>query len=253
MRSIYNQLLEKAGKGIKSFAVLIDPDKLDDASLAHIIQLSKESNVDYFFLGGSLLSKYNIPEIVQAIKKQTNIPVVLFPGGHMQVEPTADAILLLSLISGRNADFLIGQHVIAAPLIKQSNLEVLPTGYLLVDCGKQTTASYISNTTPLPYDKPSIAVATAMAGEMLGLRLIYLDGGSGAAQPISSDMIRAVKKSIQCPLIIGGGINTSEKAHAALDAGADLIVVGTGIEADPYLLTEISKQVQSFNKHRIIA
>ena len=253
MHSIYNQLLENVGKGIKSFAVLIDPDKLDDAILANIIQLSKESNVDYFFLGGSLLSKYNIPEIVQTIKKYTDIPVVLFPGGHLQVEPTADAILLLSLISGRNADFLIGQHVVAAPLIKQSNLEVLPTGYLLIDCGRQTTASYISNTTPLPYDKPSIAAATAMAGEMLGLKIMYLDGGSGAAQPISIDMIRVVKKSIQCPLIVGGGINTAEKAHAALNAGADLIVVGTGIEANPNLMIEISKEVRSFNAQHIVA
>ena len=247
MLSIYNQLVEKSNKGIKSFAVLLDPDKLDEASLKRIIDLSEESNVDYFFLGGSLLSKYNIPEIIKTIKQHSAIPVVLFPGGHLQVESSADAILFLSLISGRNADFLIGQHVIAAPIIKQSRLEVLPTGYLLVDCGTQTTASYISNTTPLPYDKPAIAVATAMAGEMLGLKLMYLDGGSGAIQPVNTEMIAAVKKAIDCPLIVGGGINNETKALAALSAGADIIVVGTGIERNPELMVAISKQVVNFN------
>ncbi len=169
----------------------------------------------------------------------------------MQVEATADAILLLSLISGRNADFLIGQHVVAAPLIKQSKLEVLPTGYLLVDCGKQTTASYISNTTPLPYDKPAIAAATAMAGEMLGLKLMYLDGGSGAMAPVHADMIKAVKRSVGCPLIVGGGINPEAKALTALSAGADVIVVGTGIESNPELMVAISKQVVHFNLEKV--
>jgi len=247
MLSIYNQLVEKSNKGIKSFAVLLDPDKLDEVSLKRIIDLSEESNVDYFFLGGSLLSKYNIPEIIKTIKQYSSISVVLFPGGHLQVEATADAILLLSLISGRNADFLIGQHVVAAPLIKQSKLEILPTGYLLVDCGKQTTASYISNTTPLPYDKPAIAAATALAGEMLGLKLMYLDGGSGAMQPVHIDMIAAVKKVVGCPLIVGGGINSEVKALAALSSGADIIVVGTGIESNPELMVAISKQVVNFN------
>ena len=247
MISIYNQLIEKSIKGVKSFAVLIDPDKLDEISLKRIIDLSGESNVDYFFLGGSLLSKYNTPEIIKTIKQRSAIPVVLFPGGHLQVEPSADAILFLSLISGRNADFLIGQHVIAAPIIKQSRLEVLPTGYLLVDCGTQTTASYISNTTPLPYDKPAIAAATAMAGEMMGLKLMYLDGGSGAMQPVNVEMIATVKKTVSCPLIVGGGINNEAKALAALSAGADVIVVGTGIENDPQLMVSISKQVVNFN------
>jgi phosphoglycerol geranylgeranyltransferase len=251
MLSIYNQLAEKSVKGIKSFAVLLDPDKLDKISLERVIDLSEESSVDYFFLGGSLLSKYNIPEIIKTIKQRSAIPIVLFPGGPLQVEATADAILLLSLISGRNADFLIGQHVVAAPLIKQSNLEILPTGYLLVDCGKQTTASYISNTTPLPYDKPAIAAATAMAGEMLGLKLMYLDGGSGAMKPVHAEMIAVIKKSVACPLIVGGGINSEEKAAAALSAGADVIVVGTGIESNPELMVRISKQVINFNLDKV--
>ena len=198
-----------------------------------------------------MLSKYNIPEIIQKIKQRSNIPVILFPGGYLQVEPTADAILLLSLISGRNADYLIGQHVIAAPLIKQSKLEVLSTGYLLVDCGAQTTASYISNTTPLPYDKPSIAAATAMAGEMLGLKCMYLDGGSGAAKPVSADMIAAVKKAINSPLIVGGGINSEEKVLQALHAGADVVVVGTGIEKDPELMVKLSDVVHKANSQTV--
>jgi phosphoglycerol geranylgeranyltransferase len=247
MVSIYSQLAEDSARGKKSFAVLIDPDKLDDTSLNTLMDLSETCIIDYFFLGGSLLSKYNIPEIIQKIKQRSNVPIILFPGGYLQVESTADAILLLSLISGRNADYLIGQHVIAAPLIKQSKLEVLSTGYLLVDCGEQTTASYISNTTPLPYDKPSIAAATAMAGEMLGLKCMYLDGGSGAAKPVSSEMIAAVKKSIACPLIVGGGINSEEKVLEAMHAGADIIVVGTGIERSPELMVKLSRVVHATN------
>jgi len=247
MNTIYQELIQKSSNGIKSFAVLLDPDKLDDVTFDIILSLSVEHHVDYFFLGGSLLSKYNLPEIVARIKLKTNIPVILFPGGYLQVEPTADAILLLSLISGRNADFLIGQHVIAAPIIKQSKLEVLPTGYMLVDCGKQTTASYISNTTPLPYDKPSIAASTAMAGEMLGLKLMYLDGGSGAHEPIHTDMIALVKKAVSCPVIVGGGLNTPAKAIAALEAGADIVVVGTGIEKSIALLAEVGQHVSALN------
>jgi phosphoglycerol geranylgeranyltransferase len=247
MGSLYSQLTEDSERGKKSFAVLIDPDKLDDKSLNTLMDLSETCTIDYFFLGGSLLSKYDIPEIIQKIKRRSNVPIILFPGGYLQVEPTADAILLLSLISGRNADYLIGQHVIAAPLIKQSKLEVLSTGYLLVDCGKQTTASYISNTTPLPYDKPSIAAATAMAGEMLGLKCMYLDGGSGAAKPVSPEMIAVVKKSITCPLIVGGGINSEEKVLAAMHAGADIIVVGTGIEKNPELMVKLSRVVHATN------
>lgn len=248
MSSVYEQLIENSSKGKKAFAVLLDPDKLDDRSLKSIVMLAMECRVDYFFVGGSLLSKYNISEIVQTIKQYTSIPVVLFPGSHLQVEPSADAILFLSLISGRNADFLIGQHVVAAPIVKQSKLEVLSTGYMLIDCGEQTTASYISNTTPLPYDKPSIAAATALAGEMLGLKVMYLDGGSGAAKPVSAETIAAVKKAVHCPVIVGGGLNTEEKAFAALEAGADVIVVGTAIEKDPNLLVAISNKVAGYSK-----
>lgn len=176
------------------------------------------------------------------------MPVVLFPGNSLHIEPSADAILFLSLISGRNPEFLIGQHVIAAPLLKKSGLEILPTGYMLVDSGTATTVSYVSGTTPLPYDKPSVAACTAMAGEMLGLQIMYLDAGSGARRPVSPDLVAAVRAAVDTPIVVGGGINTGEKAYNAFKAGADLIVVGNGIEQDPDLLPQLSAVVQEFNQ-----
>jgi putative glycerol-1-phosphate prenyltransferase len=241
MSGIYEQLVKKKKEGIKSFAVLLDPDKLDRSSCAQTVNRCLEAGVDYFFVGGSLLVRDVLEETVSSIKQCCDIPVILFPGSNIQITPKADGILFLSLISGRNADALIGQHVIAAPILKHSGLEVISTGYMLVDCGKQTTVSYISNTTPMPYDKPEIAACTAMAGEMLGLQLLYLDGGSGAAQPISPATIQAVSRHTNVPLIVGGGINTEEKILAALNAGADLVVIGNGIEKDPGLINRAAK------------
>jgi phosphoglycerol geranylgeranyltransferase len=248
---LYSDLLEKKQNGQKSFAVLLDPDKLNPESCLRLVNMGLESKIDYFFVGGSLLTNNNLNSVVKAVKNHSDIPVVLFPGNYMQIDETADAILLLSLISGRNPDYLIGQHVTAAPLLKKSGLEVLSTGYMLVECGKQTTVSYISNTTPIPYDKPVIAACTAMAGEMLGLKLLYLDGGSGAINPVSPKMISAVRKVTEIPLIVGGGINTSQKAIDALSAGADLIVVGNGIEKNPQLLSDVSDKVHEINKKLI--
>jgi putative glycerol-1-phosphate prenyltransferase len=164
---------------------------------------------------------------------------------------SADAILFLSLISGRNPDFLIGQHVISAPILKKSSLEILPTGYILVDSGKQTTVSYMSNTTPIPHDKPEIAACTAMAGEMLGLKLMYLDAGSGAQRAISPKMISIVRKSVDVPLIVGGGIRSANEAYEAMLAGADTIVIGNGIEKNPALLAEVSEKIDDFNKAKL--
>jgi putative glycerol-1-phosphate prenyltransferase len=246
--NLYSQLKDKKDKGIKSFAVLLDPDKLDKESCIRIVNMGLESKIDYFFVGGSLLTENNLNFIIKTIKANTPIPAILFPGSYMQIDVMADAILLLSLISGRNSDFLIGQHVVAAPILKKSRLEIIPTGYMLIDCGKQTTVSYISNTTPIPHDKPSVAVCTAMAGEMLGLKLLYLDGGSGAMYPVSKKMISQVRKSTDVPLIVGGGINTPQKAMDALEAGADLIVIGNGIEKDPNLLVEVAEKINEMNK-----
>jgi phosphoglycerol geranylgeranyltransferase len=247
--SIHKTLVERRKLGKKSIAVLVDPDKVADAAqLQHLINLSSENCVDFFFIGGSLVTTTNLSEVVKQIKESVSIPVVLFPGNSMQIEPTADALLFLSLISGRNPELLIGQHVIAAPIIKNTKLEVIPTGYMLINSGRMTSVAYISNTTPIPDDKYSLAACTAMAGEMLGLQTIYMDAGSGAEKEISARMITTVRKSIQVPLIIGGGINTSRKALTALEAGADMIVIGNALEKDPDLLIEISEKVYEWNQ-----
>ena len=226
-------------------AVLIDPDKVIPNRLNHLLTLAQASGIDYFFIGGSLLVKDQIRECIHAIRENTDIPAILFPGSPLQIYSEADAILLLSLISGRNPELLIGQHVIAAPYLKESGLEIMATGYLLIDGGKPTTASYMSNTLPIPSDKVEIAMCTALAGEMLGLKTIYLDGGSGAFNPVPAAVIRGVRETTSLPLIVGGGIRTPELAHQAGSAGADLIVVGNILEKQPTLLAEMSSAIKS--------
>ncbi len=247
--SLLDTLQHRHQQGKKSIAVLIDPDKAEDtARLMNLVNLASENCVDFFFVGGSLVTTTNLSEVVRTVKENVNIPVILFPGSTLQIDPAADAILFLSLISGRNPDLLIGQHVQAAPILRNSGMEVMPTGYILINSGRTTSVAYISNTTPIPEDKYSLAACTAMAGEMLGLKLTYLDAGSGAEREISQKMISSVRKSIRTPLIVGGGINTSLKALAALEAGADLIVIGNALEKDPALLTEISDKVYDWNQ-----
>lgn len=246
--SILATLREKTRLGKKSIAVLVDPDKIADTQhLQHLINLASESCVDYFLIGGSLITTTNLADVIRQIKSSVSIPVILFPGNTMQIDPHADAILFLSLISGRNPELLIGQHVIAAPIIRNTKLEVIPTGYLLINSGKTTSVAYISNTTPIPDDKYSLAACTALAGEMLGLQVTYLDAGSGAEKEINARMIATVRKSVQGPLIVGGGINTSQKAWTALEAGADMIVIGNALEKDPDLLTGIAEKVYEWN------
>ena len=233
--------MDNKALGQKAIAVLIDPDKVtDDSELKSLLDLIEHSRVDFVFIGGSLLVSNNFHDCVRKIKQACKVPVVLFPGSPSQINEEADAILFLSLISGRNPELLIGQHVIAAPRLKKTKLEIVPTGYMLVDCGRATTASYISQSFPLPYDKPEIAAVTAMAGEMLGLKCFYLDGGSGAEKPVSATMISEVKKAISGPVIVGGGIRTEEHARSAFYAGADLIVIGTAFENEPELLFSIA-------------
>jgi phosphoglycerol geranylgeranyltransferase len=244
-RSIYHHILERRNKHKKSFAVLIDPDKVADGYINTLVDLSLEAGVDYFFVGGSLVVSQNLDECVLAIKKQCDIPVVLFPGSPSQVTRHADALLYLSLISGRNPELLIGQHVISAPMVKNSGLEIMPTGYMVIDGGAPTTVSYISNANPLPADKKEIAMCTAMAGEMLGMKLIYMDAGSGARVPISEKMIQSVSSCIDVPLIVGGGITNPEKAYLNCKAGADIIVIGNAIEKDASLIREMSAAIHS--------
>lgn len=243
--TIYNSLIGKKREGKKSFAVLIDPDKVNPGILEELVQLSVEAKVDYLFVGGSLVISSHLDESVQQIKKSCDIPVILFPGSPTQVSKYADALLYLSLISGRNPELLIGQHVVSAPFIKKSGLEIMPTGYIVIDGGAPTTVSYISNAAPVPADKNEIAMCTAMAGEMLGMKLIYMDAGSGAKRAVSESMIEAVARNIESPLIVGGGITNPEKAYHNCKAGADIIVVGNAIEKDASLIKEISAAIHS--------
>lgn len=244
--SIYKNILAKTTQGKKLFAILIDPDKQRNSDLLSTIQKANSANVDYFFVGGSLLLNDNLGECIKTIKENSNIPVLLFPGSELQINKDADGILFLSLISGRNPDLLIGKQVTSAPILKETNLEVISTGYMLIESGKATTASYMSNTFPIPRDKNGIASSTAIAGEYLGMKLIYMDGGSGAHNSIESEMIKHVSSSINVPLIIGGGICNKEKAIENCKAGADIIVVGNAIEKNSDLITEISEAIHSF-------
>jgi phosphoglycerol geranylgeranyltransferase len=243
--NIYTHITVSKKTGKKLFALLIDPDKQDLNTLITTIEKAKSAKTDFFFVGGSLLTNDNLDSCIRTIKSNCNIPVILFPGNAMQVNNKADGILFLSLISGRNAEMLIGKQVITAPILKQSSLEVLPTGYMLIDSGKPTTVSYMSNTTPIPYEKNAVAACTALAGEMLGLKLIFMDGGSGAKNPISEKMIESVSEAVECPIIIGGGINSGKKATNNCKAGADIIVVGNAIEKDENLIFEIADAVHS--------
>lgn len=242
---IYQSLLQHKEKGQKSFAVLIDPDKVTVEKIDELIALATEARVDYFLVGGSLVVTNRLDEVVQQIKNNCDIPVILFPGSPSQITSYADALLYLSLISGRNAELLIGQHVISAPFVKQSRLEIISTGYMVIDGGAPTTVSYISNAAPIPADKNEIAMCTAMAGEMLGMKLIYMDAGSGAKRPITESMIEKVAQVIEVPLVIGGGITEPEKAYLNCKAGADVIVIGNAIEKDASLIKEMSAAIHS--------
>ncbi|MFK7937711.1 MAG: geranylgeranylglyceryl/heptaprenylglyceryl phosphate synthase [Saprospiraceae bacterium] len=243
MRHIYQDITTAKQQGEKKFAVLIDPDKMLLNNLEKTIELAVLAGVDYFFIGGSLIVNNMLDHCLEKIKKNCSIPSILFPGNSFQLSYKADALLFLSLISGRNAELLIGNHVLAAPYLKVSPLEIMPTGYMLMDGGVQTTVSYISNTRPIPQHKTDIAVCTAVAGEMLGLKLIYMDAGSGAAQPVQPMVIEAVSSATEIPLIVGGGIRTPEVAAANVQAGADVIVVGNAIEKDPSLIQELSAAI----------
>jgi putative glycerol-1-phosphate prenyltransferase len=242
---LYQHFLKNKQQGQKSFAVLIDPDKVDNDKIDQLVTLATESKVDYFFVGGSLIISNNLDECIQQIKSSCKIPVVLFPGSPAQISKYADALLYLSLVSGRNAELLIGQHVVSAPFVRKSGLEIMPTAYMVIDGGAPTTVSYISNATPIPSDKNEIALCTAMASEMLGMKLVYMDAGSGAKRPITESMIAMVSANIEVPLIVGGGITDPEKAYRNCKAGADVIVIGNAIEKDPTLIKEMATAVHS--------
>ena len=241
--AIYDKFQDKSRKKL---AVLIDPDKPTDTQILSIVEKAKAADVDFFFVGGSLLVTDSLDHCIKLIKANCDIPVLIFPGNSLQISKYCDGFLLLSLISGRNSEMLIGRHVIAAPYLKLYGNEIIPTGYMLIDSGKATSVSYMSDTTPIPHDKDDIAMCTALAGEMLGLKLIYLEAGSGALMPVSTSMISKVSQMIKIPLIVGGGIKTPEAAAEAVKAGADVVVIGTAFEKEPELLQQFAKAIHEF-------
>ncbi len=225
-----NQYIQK---GKKQLAVLIDPDKSKNE--IQLIDLIKKINIlkpNYIFVGGSTVDVVNFKNCIQIIKSNTKTPVIIFPGSHLQVDEQADAILFLSLISGRNPDFLVGHQIEAASRLKQSKIDIIPTAYLLIDGGKMSSVAYVSQTTPIPADQNIIAKNTALAGELMGMKCVFMDAGSGAINPVSPKMIKTVSQTINLPLIIGGGLKTINDIELAYKAGADVVVIGNKIEED---------------------
>ena len=222
----------------KQLAILIDPGKYGVDCLVNLLQIMQQKPPHYILVGGSTTSS-SMDETINLIRQYLDVPVILFPGNASQFTPKADALMYLSLISGRNSDYLIGQHVLSSISIKKSGLKVVPVGYMLIESGRMTSVEYISNTKPIPSNKAEIAVCTAVAGELLGMQSIYLEAGSGADHPVPAEMIAAVKKNISIPLIVGGGIRTVEALKNAYASGADVVVVGNVLEEKPELYTEL--------------
>ncbi|MDD2284515.1 MAG: geranylgeranylglyceryl/heptaprenylglyceryl phosphate synthase [Paludibacter sp.] len=244
--NIYRKILLNREMGKKMFAVLIDPEKSNGRHFASIIAALKISPPDFVFVGGSHAVK-SLNNMIEVLKEEVDTTVILFPGDASQFSEHADALLFLSLLSGRNPEYLIGQHIKSAVAIKESEVEVIPTAYLLIDGGKVSSVEFISNTRAIPRDKREIVRSTAVAGELLGMRLTYLEAGSGASQPVPGELISYIRKSISSPLIVGGGITTTEEVKTAFEAGADLVVVGNIFETELHQMTEFIKWVDSYN------
>lgn len=233
--------------GQKKIAILIDPDKNKSAdSLLPLIKKINLLNPAFIFVGGSTVNSQDFKACLHILKAETKIPVVIFPGSHIQIDEQADAILFLSLISGRNPDFLIGHQVEAAPRIKSMNIDVIPTAYMLIDGGKNSSVAYVSQTSPIPRDQNSIAINTAIAGELMGMKTVFMDAGSGAINPISANMISQVKENLTIPLIIGGGLKTITEVETVLNAGADVAVIGNRIEENVDFLLDLMNIKQQF-------
>ncbi len=232
--TLYKFLKTQKKNQRKMWSILLDPDKINLHNFNELLENINRAKPDLLFVGGSFISAKTLSDLVKKLKKHCKLPVILFPGSPTQITHHADALLLLSLISGRNAEYLIGKHVEAAPILYHSGLEVIPTGYLLIENGKSTSVEYISNTKPIPRNKTDIALATALAGEMLGMKMLYLEAGSGAKKPVPLNMISTISKHSRLPLIVGGGIKTKTRMVQAWGAGADLVVVGTAFEKDDF-------------------
>jgi putative glycerol-1-phosphate prenyltransferase len=243
---LYDKIKHSKESGKKLLSVLVDPDRPDLSQLLTLVTTAREHSLDYFFVGGSLLSHDRMEQTIRIIKDHCDIPVIIFPGNTIQIYENADAILFLSLISGRNAEMLIGRQVIAAPYVKEAGLEVISTGYMLIDSGKPTSALYMSHSLPIPSDKSEIAACTAMAGEMLGLKMIYLEAGSGAENTVPPEMVKLVREHTSIPLITGGGVRDTLAARRLCDAGTDMIVVGTAVESNCHLLAALCDTLHSY-------
>jgi putative glycerol-1-phosphate prenyltransferase len=242
MSTIYQNIITSALKGEKLLAVLIDPDKMNLETISSFIYKVNQSIATHIFVGGSEVDEGVTETLVVEIKKLTELPVVLFPGDVIQITDRADGILFLSLISGRNPDYLIGKHVEAVSRLKNSNLEVIPTGYMLIENGKTTSVERVSGTKPIKRAQRQTILNTAKAGELLGLKLIYLEAGSGASHAIEPELILDVKEALNIPLIVGGGIRTNAEIELAYSAGADLVVIGTAFEKDISFFEHIKKK-----------
>jgi phosphoglycerol geranylgeranyltransferase len=245
--SVFDRILGVSDQRGAGFVLLIDPDDTPEAALPELAMRAESVGVDFFFVGGSLVHATELERYVATLKRHTRLPVLGFPGAITQVVPNLDAVLFLSVISGRNADYLIGRHVVAAPLIRRMGLETIPTGYMLVESGALTTAQYMVGSLPLPRSKPDVAVATALAGEMLGLKLLYLDGGSGAERAVPDEMIRSIADAVSIPMVVGGGIRTPEEVGRKVAAGAAFVVVGNAFEenGDSVFMTEMALAAHS--------
>jgi len=226
-----------------AYVVLLDPDRKDESSIQKRVENANISGVDALFVGGSLIMDSNCTERVKMIKSISDIPVILFPGGIGQLNSYYDAMLFMSVISGRNPHYLIGEQVLAAPLVKDMGIEAISTGYILMDGGAGSTVEFISGTRPIPMNRVDIAVAHALAGQFLGMRLIYLEAGSGAIEPVSTSIIKATSDAIDVPIIVGGGIRDPEVARLSVEAGASIIVTGTILENSPDHIREFADAV----------
>lgn len=238
---IYQNILSAKKSGKKLLAILLDPEKVDLELISESLVKISNSEVDFIFVGGSTVEEGLTQKLVKKLKQLTSIPVVLFPGHFSQISSQADAILFLSLISGRNPEYLINQHIKAVPLIQKSGLEVIPTGYILIDGGKETSVQKISETLPLSSQEIREITDTACAGMYMGKKIIYLEAGSGALNPVQESVISSVRKNIDIPLIVGGGIRSEEELTAAYQSGADLVVIGTAFEENNEILVKIKK------------
>ncbi|MCF1191128.1 geranylgeranylglyceryl/heptaprenylglyceryl phosphate synthase [Mangrovimonas sp. AS39] len=239
MKSVYSHIKQSIDKGEKLLAVLMDPDKVKLETVPGFLKKVNASIIQYVFVGGSTVEADQTEKLVVVIKKHTNLPIVIFPGDVNQITSEADALLFLSLISGRNPDYLIEKHVQAIPVLKETQLEVIPTGYILIENGKETAVERVTGTKPISKTEVELIANTAKAGELMGKQLIYLEAGSGAQQPVANDVIEAVRMELKIPLIVGGGIRNMQQMELAYGAGADMIVIGTAFEEDESFFEEL--------------